>query len=221
MSGIIFVISCLLVILAGCQSAQIVTTTSSHATKTTKREPKKKSVEKRQPKKQVSSKAASTQQASESSTTEVTSNAGDEAQNIRVQVAQVVDEDGNTYSLDELDKIADSDILSAVQYVSEYGGDISAIAGYLAKTYPAIVIAGSSNSNGSANNTSQTSSVDRDHESAEQIRAIMVSNQGFNKTVLDSIPDETILEASPTIATNSGVAETAVNLLNQYPALKE
>lgn len=63
--------------------------------------------------------------------------------------------------------------------------------------------------------------VPSDHERAEMVRTIMQQNQGFDENVLAAIPDEEILAANAGNATNSQIAETAINLLRKYPELQQ
>lgn len=58
------------------------------------------------------------------------------------------------------------------------------------------------------------------HERAQAIREILKQNQGFNEEVLNSIPDEEILDSFVGNATNSQLAQSAINLLEKYPNLK-
>ena len=72
----------------------------------------------------------------------------------------------------------------------------------------------------SAEETSQQG-VPSDHERAEMVRTIMQQNQGFDESVLATIPDEEILAANAGNATNSQIAQTADNLLKKYPELQQ
>ena len=58
------------------------------------------------------------------------------------------------------------------------------------------------------------------HERAQAIREILKQNQGFNEEVLNSIPDEEILDSFVGNATNAQLAQSAMNLLEKYPNLK-
>lgn len=58
------------------------------------------------------------------------------------------------------------------------------------------------------------------HERAQAIREILKQNQGFNEEVLNSIPDEEILDSFVGNATNAQLAQSAINLLEKYPNLK-
>lgn len=58
------------------------------------------------------------------------------------------------------------------------------------------------------------------HERAEQVRQIMATNQGLSASVLSTIPDDEILAANVGNATNSAIAQTAANLVDQYPELR-
>lgn len=58
------------------------------------------------------------------------------------------------------------------------------------------------------------------HERAQAIREILKQNQGFNEEVLNSIPDEEILDSFIGNATNAQLAQSAMNLLEKYPNLK-
>lgn len=57
-------------------------------------------------------------------------------------------------------------------------------------------------------------------ERAQTIREILKQNQGFNEEVLNSIPDEEILDSFVGNATNAQLAQSAMNLLEKYPDLK-
>ena len=58
------------------------------------------------------------------------------------------------------------------------------------------------------------------HERAQAIREILKQNQGFKEEVLNSIPDEEILDSFVGNATNAQLAQSAINLLEKYPNLK-
>jgi len=58
------------------------------------------------------------------------------------------------------------------------------------------------------------------NERAQAIREILKQNQGFNEEVLNSIPDEEIIDSFVGNATNAQLAQSAMNLLEKYPNLK-
>ncbi|MDB7101294.1 DUF4767 domain-containing protein [Enterococcus mundtii] len=58
------------------------------------------------------------------------------------------------------------------------------------------------------------------NERAQAIREILKQNQGFNEGVLNSIPDEEIIDSFVGNATNAQLAQSAMNLLEKYPNLK-
>lgn len=64
------------------------------------------------------------------------------------------------------------------------------------------------------------SSTPSSSERAQTIREILKQNQGFNEEVLNSIPDEEILDSFVGNATNAQLAQSAMNLLEKYPDLK-
>ncbi|MBO1090780.1 DUF4767 domain-containing protein [Enterococcus hirae] len=57
------------------------------------------------------------------------------------------------------------------------------------------------------------------YERAETIRGLYAS-QGLNEDILNSIPDEEILDSFVGSATNAQLAQSAMNLLEKYPNLK-
>lgn len=57
------------------------------------------------------------------------------------------------------------------------------------------------------------------YERAETIRGLYAS-QGLNEDILNSIPDEEILDSFVGNATNAQLAQSAMNLLEKYPNLK-
>lgn len=59
------------------------------------------------------------------------------------------------------------------------------------------------------------------HEEAEMIRGLYNYNQGFNRDILDSIPDQDIIDSFVGNVTNTQLAQSAMNLLEKYPNLKE
>ncbi|RXU72574.1 hypothetical protein CYQ85_13775, partial [Enterococcus faecium] len=58
------------------------------------------------------------------------------------------------------------------------------------------------------------------HERAQAIREILKQNQGFNEEVLNSIPDQEIIDSFVGNVTNTQLAQSAMNLLEKYPNLK-
>ncbi|STP37874.1 lipoprotein [Enterococcus durans] len=58
------------------------------------------------------------------------------------------------------------------------------------------------------------------HERAQAIREILKQNQGFNEEVLNSIPDQEIIDSFVGNVTNAQLAQSAMNLLEKYPNLK-
>lgn len=71
-----------------------------------------------------------------------------------------------------------------------------------------------------SNSRSDYSIKNNNHDQANAVRELMTTNQGFDQDVLASIPDEEILAANVGNATNSAIAQTAKNLLDKYPNLK-
>lgn len=71
-----------------------------------------------------------------------------------------------------------------------------------------------------SNHRSDYSIKNNNHDQANAVRELMAANQGFDPDVLASIPDEEILAANVGNATNSAIAQTAKNLLDKYPNLK-
>lgn len=58
------------------------------------------------------------------------------------------------------------------------------------------------------------------HEKAEMIRDLYEGNQGFNRDILNSIPDQEIIDSFVGNVTNAQLAQSAMNLLEKYPNLK-
>ncbi|QED63442.1 DUF4767 domain-containing protein [Enterococcus durans] len=58
------------------------------------------------------------------------------------------------------------------------------------------------------------------HEEAEMIRDLYNYNQGFNRDILNSIPDQEIIDSFVGNVTNTQLAQSAMNLLEKYPNLK-
>ncbi|HIH2393923.1 TPA: DUF4767 domain-containing protein, partial [Enterococcus faecium] len=58
------------------------------------------------------------------------------------------------------------------------------------------------------------------HEKAEMIRDLYEGNQGFNRDILNSIPDQEIIDSFVGNATNAQLAQSTTNLLEKYPNLK-
>lgn len=58
------------------------------------------------------------------------------------------------------------------------------------------------------------------HEKAEMIRNLYEGNQGFNRDILNSIPDQEIIDSFVGNVTNAQLAQSAMNLLEKYPNLK-
>lgn len=58
------------------------------------------------------------------------------------------------------------------------------------------------------------------HEKAEMIRDLYEGNQGFNRDILNSIPDQEIIDLFVGNVTNAQLAQSTMNLLEKYPNLK-
>lgn len=52
------------------------------------------------------------------------------------------------------------------------------------------------------------------------IRDLYNYNQGFNRDILNSIPDQEIIDSFVGNVTNTQLAQSAMNLLEKYPNLK-
>ncbi|WP_318767466.1 outer membrane protein assembly factor BamD [Lactiplantibacillus carotarum] len=160
-----------------------------------------------------SSSVASTSSSS-SSTDTTTVSAADkkEAAQMRQNIVQA---DPDHWDSTALAQVPDSVIVAATKKSNEMGGDPGTTANMIAKQYPNIKKDSSSDSD------SNSSDAATDKESADQVRTVLVNNQEFSKSVLDSIPDSEILAAiSGGFMTNSDIARTAGILLKKYPNLK-